>query len=135
MIRSVKVIALSGAVAGLLSVVLGAFAAHSLKGVLSEDSMRIYRTAVDYQSLHALALLCSAALFSGCVIDLRVERWLKRSGAFFIIGLVLFCGSLYLLSFTALKVFGVITPLGGLAFILGWISLFTAIISIPTDSN
>lgn len=109
---------LSGAMGGLLSVVLGAFAAHALKTHLSEYSISIFETAVKYQMYHSLALIVV-----GIISLIPNQPDLKWAGRFFIIGIVIFSGSLYALSLTDVKWLGAVTPLGGLCFILGWFLL------------
>ncbi len=115
---------LLGVLFSLLSVVLGAFGAHALKGLISTDMMAAFDTAVQYQMFHALALIFLGLLLhliSGTHLQIK---WFKLAGNLFLIGLVLFCGSLYALAISGVKMLGVITPLGGLAFILGWLVLF-----------
>ena len=113
---------------GALAVALGAFGAHALNGQLDPQSMHTYQTSVQYQFYHTGALALTGLLY------LKNEhKRLRASGIFFMVGLLLFCGSLYCLSFlkvahvSGVNWIGAITPLGGLSFILGWLSLFTAI--------
>lgn len=106
---------LLGAIFGFLTVALGAFGAHSLKDVLDEYSRSIYEKAVLYQMFHAMALLVLGVLRS-----LRPELSLQGSGWAFVIGIVLFSGSLYLLAITGWRFLGAITPFGGVAFLIGW---------------
>lgn len=111
------------AVLGGLSVAAGAFASHALKEKISERSLEIFETGARYQMYHALALLLVALLLT------RVESppsSLIASGWLFIIGIVIFSGSLYALSLTGIKVLGAITPIGGVAFIAGWGALAVA---------
>lgn len=108
---------------GGLSVVLGAFAAHKLKDVLSAESLQTFETAVKYQMYHALALLATGILYK----DFS-SRQLIWSGWSFITGTILFSGSLYLLCFLkhqgwAVKPVVYFTPFGGLCFIAGWLLL------------
>ncbi|MDB9540554.1 DUF423 domain-containing protein [Anabaenopsis tanganyikae CS-531] len=105
------------AVLGGLSVAAGAFAAHALRGKISERSLEIFDTAARYQMYHALALLLIALLISRTASP---QPMLVASGWLFIIGVGIFSGSLYALSVTGLKYLGAITPLGGVAFIIGW---------------
>lgn len=115
----------TASILGALSVTLGAFAAHSLKQTISSDALNIFETAVRYQFYHVFALLSIGFLYK----DFS-NKFLKWSGNFFIAGIILFSGSLYLLTFfkaieiTNFNWVGAITPFGGLAFILGWIFLF-----------
>lgn len=101
---------------GLLSVALGAFGAHALKNRLDAYSLDVFQTAVQYQFHHSLALLAAALL----LVQFPDSTLLKSSAALFVGGILVFSGSLYLLSFTGLRWLGAITPLGGLAFLAGW---------------
>jgi uncharacterized membrane protein YgdD (TMEM256/DUF423 family) len=104
-----------GAVAAFLGVAAGAFGAHLLRGRLPVEMLAIYETAVRYQMYHALALLATAwaqARWPGTVA--RAAGWL------FLLGIVVFSGSLYALSLTGVRTLGAITPIGGLAFLGGW---------------
>jgi len=112
---------LVGCVFGFLSVALGAFGAHGLKSFLDEYSMGIYKTAVEYQFWHSLALLAV-----GILSKFSNPSFLKYSGCAFSFGILVFSGSLYLLAFTKLKWLGAITPLGGLSFMAGWLLLGVA---------
>ncbi len=111
------------ALAGMSSVMLGAFAAHSLKHALSIELLDAFQTATQYQMYHALGLLFIATAMKQKLNN----RWLIASGYFFVSGIILFCGSLYGLTLTGLMLFGPITPLGGICFILGWASLIIAV--------
>lgn len=105
------------AIFGGLSVAGGAFASHALKENLSDRALEIFETGAKYQMYHALALLLVAILL------LRTEAGqplLTTAGISFIVGILLFSGSLYALSLTGIKVLGAITPLGGVAFLIGW---------------
>lgn len=115
----IKIVALSGA----LSVAMGAFAAHGLDGSLSPRLMDAFRTAVLYQFLHSLALLGIIGLPEQLLYSGR-QLWVARS---FLAGIILFSGSLYALVFTGISALGIITPLGGIAFIVGWGSLFFSV--------
>ena len=107
---------------GVLSVVLGAFAAHGLEDQLSDRHMATFRTAVLYHFLHTLALLAVISL-----PDRLAKASLCHCAAVsFAIGIVLFSGSLYLLVLTNTPTLGMVTPIGGLAFIAGWGLLFFA---------
>ncbi|MBS9387044.1 DUF423 domain-containing protein [Dolichospermum sp. UHCC 0352] len=111
------------AIFGGLSVAGGAFGAHALREKISERSLEIFDTGARYQMYHALALLLVAMLMS------RLENpptTLLVSGWLFIIGVVIFSGSLYALSLTGIKSLGAVAPLGGLALILGWAALAVA---------
>jgi uncharacterized membrane protein YgdD (TMEM256/DUF423 family) len=111
------------AIFGGLSVAGGAFGAHALREKISDRSLEIFDTGARYQMYHALALLVVAMLMS------RLETpptALVVSGWLFIIGVVIFSGSLYALSLTGIKSLGAVAPLGGLALILGWGALAVA---------
>lgn len=110
------------AASGLLAVALGAFGAHTLKGRLSADMQAVYQTAVNYQFTHTLALLAVALL----IMHGEESAALLTSGIAFCCGIVLFSGSLYLLSLNDMRWPGPITPIGGLAFMIGWGALFIA---------
>ena len=111
------------AIFGGLSVAGGAFGAHALREKISERSLEIFDTGARYQMYHALALLLVAILMS------RLENpptTLLVSGWLFIIGVVIFSGSLYALSLTGIKSLGAVAPLGGLALMVGWGALAVA---------
>ncbi|QLE56131.1 DUF423 domain-containing protein [Nostoc sp. TCL26-01] len=115
------------AVLGGLSVACGAFASHALREKVSERSLEIFEVGARYQMYHALALLLVAILIS------RIESpptTLIASGWLFIIGIIIFSGSLYALSLTGIKILGAITPLGGVAFLLAWGALAVSAFSI-----
>jgi len=104
---------------GGLSVLLGAFAAHGLKKILSPDMQSVFKTGVEYQFYHSFAIaLLGLSFFAQ---NIEHSRYLTWSFSCFVAGIILFSGSLYLLAITQKKIFGPITPLGGLLFILGWI--------------
>lgn len=110
---------------GMLSVMLGAFAAHGLKGKLSETLLHAFQTGVQYLFFHALALLAVAILLRSIT-----SVWLHGAGALFIAGALLFSGSLFGLALGGPSWFGPVTPLGGLCFILGWAALIVAAVKI-----
>jgi len=114
----VRIVQTIAALAGATAVVLGAFGAHALRDSLDEHALATWHTAVDYQFWHALALLGV-----GLLARERVTTFLRVAAIAFLVGLVLFCGSLYLLALGAPRGIGAITPLGGLAFIVGWLAL------------
>ncbi|MBX8491816.1 DUF423 domain-containing protein [Pseudomonas cichorii] len=106
---------------GFTGVALGAFAAHGLKGRLSPEYLAIFHTGVLYQLVHALALLGVAVL--AAQIPGRLVTW---AGFSFAIGIVLFSGSLYALTLSGIGKLGIVTPFGGLAFLIGWLTLGVA---------
>jgi uncharacterized membrane protein YgdD (TMEM256/DUF423 family) len=107
-----------GSVSGFVGVALGAFAAHALKGRLSADLLAVFETGVRYQMYHALALLA---------VGWACTRWpgavLTTGGWLFVAGTALFSGSLYALSLSGARGWGAIAPIGGIAFLAGWICL------------
>ena len=100
-----------------LSVAGGAFASHALKDKLSERALAIFETGSKYQMYHALALLMIGLLLSRSEV---ASTLLSTAGLAFLAGIVLFSGSLYALSLSGVKWLGAITPLGGVAFLVGW---------------
>lgn len=108
----------AGSLMAFFAVALGAFAAHGLKSRLSPEMLAIFETGVRYQMYHALGLFAVAW---------AVSRWPQSSaplaGWSFILGIVIFSGSLYLLSITGMRWLGAITPVGGVAFLIGWLLL------------
>ncbi len=111
-----------GALFMFLGVVMGAFGGHALKYSLLEESQHIYHIAVLYHLIHALGLLAV-----GWLSTLKPNEMLVRqAGLAFVVGIVLFSGSLYLLSITGIKKFGMITPIGGLSFLAGWLMIALA---------
>lgn len=111
---TLKIAAISGA----LAVSLGAFGAHGLKTMLTPDMLEIFKTGVQYQFYHTFALLVV-----GILQHLSESPQLKWASRLFVVGIMIFSGSLYLLSISGIKVLGAITPIGGVAFIAGWIML------------
>lgn len=109
---------------GALAVVLGAFGAHALRARLSPDLLAIWRTGVEYHFYHVFALIAVAVLASS-----RPSAWLSAAGWLFLAGIVVFSGSLYALTLSGVRVLGAITPIGGLAFIAGWICFAIAAFS------
>jgi len=107
-----------------LAVGFGAFGAHIVQDMLSPDRFEVYKTAVDYHFYHALGLLLIGAA-SYHLID---STWLKWSSRMIIAGIIIFSGSLYILTLTDTGWLGAVTPLGGVAFILGWIFFAVSIL-------
>ncbi|MFO7632715.1 MAG: DUF423 domain-containing protein [Caldilinea sp.] len=104
---------------GSLSVALGAFGAHALRGRIEESLLANYQTGVSYMFYHTLALF---------VVTLALSKWPASSlpvwaGWLFVLGIVVFSGSLFVMAFTGLRWLGAITPIGGVAFIAGWLLL------------
>jgi uncharacterized membrane protein YgdD (TMEM256/DUF423 family) len=115
-----------GAVSAFLAVAAGAFGAHALRGRLSSDMLDVFQTGAQYQMYHALALIGVGILLGRFSID--GSPWLNAAGWLFIAGAVLFSGSLYALSLSGVTVLGAITPLGGVAFLVGWLALAIGIL-------
>jgi len=114
-----RVFAQIGAFFGFTGVALGAFGAHALRDKLPADMLAIYQTGVQYQVLHALALLVIG-------FALTDSRSFRVAGWLFAFGILVFSGSLYALSLTGTRALGAITPLGGVALLAGWACLFFA---------
>lgn len=113
-----------GAISGGLSVALGAFGAHALKTIVPEEAQHTFHTGVEYQFYHSLALLIVGLLWGA-----NPSKSLKWAGNLFIGGIIFFSGSLYILTLmkatgeVGIRSFGLITPIGGLLFMGGWLSL------------
>jgi len=116
---------LAGALLGALAVILGAFAAHSLKSVFPPESLAIFETGVRYQWYHVFAIFIAVLLRN----QFPDNSFIRRAAPLFAIGIILFSGSLYVLAAlksngrTGLGTIGIVTPIGGLFFIAGWISM------------
>ena len=117
-------VSLGASLAG-LSVLLGAFGAHSLKAQLTEKKLATFHTATDYLGYHALGLIAIGLLIY--VLSDEISAKLKRSARWISVGILLFSGSLYVLTFDGPRFFGPITPLGGLCFMIGWFTLATCL--------
>ncbi len=104
-----------------LAVALGAFGAHALRGRLTEEMLAVFETGVRYHFYHALGLLAVAWLS-----EQHPSSLAQASGWALTAGIVIFSGSLYLLSFTGLRWLGAVTPIGGVAFLAGWLLLLAA---------
>lgn len=114
-----KVFITLASLSGMLAVIFGAFGAHALRGKLDDYALGVFETAVQYHFNHSLALLAVGIL----ALSQPQTVLLKSSGWLFLLGIVIFSGSLYLLSLTGARWLGAITPLGGLAFIAAWACL------------
>ena len=117
------------ALSGFFTVALGAFGAHALKSRLLElGTLDVFEKAVKYQIFHTLVL------FAVCWLMSQYSHLNYSLVAYaFLLGILLFSGSLYILSISGIKAFGAITPLGGLSFLFGWIWLFIQISKIPSN--
>jgi len=113
-----KLFLLLGIINGFLAVALGAFGAHGLEGKISEKALATWEKAVNYQMFHTVALLIIGVLMG------RVTGGnIATSGWFFFVGILLFSGSLYIYSISGIKTFAMITPFGGVSFLIGWVIL------------
>jgi uncharacterized membrane protein YgdD (TMEM256/DUF423 family) len=115
-----------GSASAFLAVAGGAFGAHALRRRLDENLLAVFETGIRYQMYHALALL---------VVAWVMDRWggglVAASGWLFVVGTVIFSGSLYLLALTGQRMFGAVTPLGGVAFLAGWLVLLIGVLRTP----
>jgi uncharacterized membrane protein YgdD (TMEM256/DUF423 family) len=118
-----KLFLILGGINAVLVVMLGAFGAHGLKVKLTAEMLAVYQTGVHYHLFHALGLL-AVGLVATQIAD---SVWLKWSGWLMLVGIILFSGSLYVLSVSGLRWLGMVTPFGGLAFIAAWIVFVIAI--------
>ena len=130
---------LVSALSGAVSVALGAFGAHGLKKIVSPEMLVVYQTGVEYQFIHSLALLALAILLLVPATQ-AVKGLVKWSANLMMLGIVLFSGSLYTMTFMSVSGgfpawLGPITPIGGLAFIMGWIFLLVAAFKLPIDEQ
>ena len=119
-----KFFIIAGAVNAMLAVLLGAFGAHALKEKLSEKYLAIWETAVQYQMFHAIGLIVIGILMSSSLLGPISQ--LNWAGWLLLAGIIIFSGSLYILSISGIGILGAITPIGGVAFIVGWIMLIVA---------
>lgn len=109
-----KVWIIISAVSGFTAVAIGAFGAHGLRGHLSPEMLEVYKTGVIYQFVHTIALL---------ILSLTNFIKTKISSIFFLLGIILFSFSLYIYSTSGIRFFAMITPVGGLSFLIGWLWL------------
>ena len=118
-VRMAKFFMITGSLLGAVSVMIGAFGAHALKSMLEQNNrLETFETAVKYQFYHSIALL-----FLGLLMTKSAQKLYPVAGYSFIIGILIFSGSLYILSTTGITKWGAVTPLGGLAMIVGWIAM------------
>jgi uncharacterized membrane protein YgdD (TMEM256/DUF423 family) len=125
--HSVKLFLILGGVNAALVVVLGAFGAHGLKARITAEMLAMYQTGVHYHLFHALGLLV-IGIVAAQVVD---SVYLKWAGWLMLVGIILFSGSLYLVSVGGMRWLGIVTPFGGLAFIAAWILFVLALIKAP----
>lgn len=113
----------TGIICSLLTVAIGAFGAHGLSDLLADNGrLETFKTAVLYQLFHSLALIVAGILY-----DKYDSKKISRAATLFTLGIIVFSGSLYILSITNIGIFGAITPIGGVLFIAGWLYLFLSI--------
>jgi uncharacterized membrane protein YgdD (TMEM256/DUF423 family) len=117
----IKIVLSCAAFSAMMSVMLGAFAAHGLKSKLSENLLNTFQTGVQYQMYHSLALILLVIIYRQ-----MPQSLLLYSAGFMLAGIILFSGSLYMLALTQMKWFGPITPIGGVCFIVGWALLLAS---------
>ena len=128
-----------GLCCALLSIILGAFGAHALKSLIASDHLVTFETGVRYQFMHGAGLIMLALYASQNQALAGVQKGIRRAANFFIIGVFCFSGSLYLLALQSLikleilSILGPITPIGGLFFMLGWISWIRVVILNKVD--
>lgn len=115
-----------GGINGFLAVALGAFGAHGLKARLSPEMLDVYKTGTQYQMMHALGLI-----LIGLWAEQRANRRADGAGSLLMAGILLFSGTLYGYSLTGITTLAMITPLGGLCFLAGWIAFILAVIRDP----
>lgn len=116
-----KIFVILGAILGGLSVAAGAFGAHALRGQLEPRMLEVFETAARYQMYHALGLFAAAWMSQQTHSQAAL-----LSGWSFVVGILLFSGSLYAMAFTGMRGLGAITPFGGAAFLVGWAALAAA---------
>jgi uncharacterized membrane protein YgdD (TMEM256/DUF423 family) len=121
-----RLFVVAGALSGAVAVAAGAFGAHALRGRLAPDLLAVYQTGAQYQAVHALALLASGYLAGRAPGPLAAA-----AGWLFLAGSILFSGSLYALALSGVRALGAVTPLGGVAFIAGWLALAAAAWTAP----
>ncbi len=120
-----KLLFIIGAINGFLAVALGAFGAHGLEGKISENALKTWEKAVNYQMFHT-----GSILITGVLMLKFQSSALLWAGWLFIIGIILFSGSLYMYSTTGVRSLAMITPFGGIIFLIGWIVLGYAMMKI-----
>jgi uncharacterized membrane protein YgdD (TMEM256/DUF423 family) len=116
----------TGGIFGFLAVMLGAFGAHGLKDTLSPEMMEIFRTGVFYHLIHSIVIF---------VIGVTGNRKFFKAALMFTIGIILFSFSLYLYSLTSTKTFAMITPFGGVSFLIGWLMVVISGVSISRNKS
>ena len=107
-----------GALNAFIAVAAGAFAAHGLKNSITPDSLSVFKTAANYQMMHALGLI-----LIGLLSTINPHKTYNIAGWFMFTGIIIFSGSLYILSLSGIRWLGMITPVGGLCFLIAWLIL------------
>ncbi len=126
---SERLLVILAAINMFIAVAAGAFGAHGLKQVLDADMLAIWHTAVTYQMIHALGMFAIALLMSK-----YSPVYLGWAGSAMFVGIVIFSGSLYVLALSSIRILGAITPIGGLAFLAGWLLLAWAAYKGPAPA-
>jgi len=119
-----------GALMGFLAVVMGTFGAHVLDQKLSPKMLGVFDVGARYHMYHALAIICTAWVYHD-----HPGRVSAAAGCFFVVGVILFSGSLYLLAVTGARWLGMVTPIGGMAFLAGWGLLLVAALRAPVPAR
>lgn len=122
--NTVKIFLALGCLNTMLAVILGAYGAHGLKGKIADVMLSMYQTGVQYHFYHSLGLILVGLL----MLQKFDSAWIKAAGWLMLAGILLFPGSLYLISIFHLHQFGEIAPTGGMAFIFAWLAMFIGII-------
>lgn len=126
---------ISAAISGFSAVALGAFGAHGLKTILSPKLMAAWQTAVQYHLVHSAVLLILAFSLLSLSLPAQADKWLKHSANMMLAGILLFSGSLYLMALTGIRPLGMITPIGGISWLIGWGFLLLAALKLPQTDN
>ncbi len=116
--NTINLIIAAGAFNAFLAVAAGAFAAHGLKNILSVEYINTFKTAADYQMMHGIGLI-----LIGILNRQNTNHYNIAAAIFMFVGIILFSGSLYALTLTGIKWLGIITPFGGLCFLIAWLTL------------
>lgn len=121
----------AGAIIAMFAVILGAMGAHALQSILSPKALTTFHTAAEYQMTHGIALILAGLAYSSA----KRPQLLKWAARLFLFGVLLFSGSLYILSLSGVKAWGMVTPIGGMAFILAWLLFALGFILRPKSSQ
>lgn len=129
--KYVKLFLCTGCLFAMFAVIAGAFGAHLLKSHLTDALLAAFKTAVLYQFLHAFGLIILAILLQ----VFGLHKGLLTAGVLFILGIVCFCGSLYILTLLGIKSIALLTPIGGIMFVFAWLVLFIVGLTINKSAN